>query len=104
MIGLFIPDPSFRIRLRIVKRHRDFQSRGIGMADDFMQFHFVAMWPSVTIEPGSLVISEGVDDKRIALPTRRRPSIPARVDVVCGNLAAIGPDFANLTALIKKLH
>src|ERR1700722_11403451 len=104
MICLLIRDPSFRIRLRISKSHSNFQSRGIGVADDFMQFHFIAMWPSITIEPGSLVISKGVDDKRVALPTRRCPPVPTRVDVIFGNLAPIGPDFANLAALVKNLH
>src|SRR5579859_1384735 len=89
----FVAHPRFRVGLWVSEGHGHFQSIGIDAAPAFLEAHLVAMWISEVVEPGSVVVTGGVDDKSVSLPFTNGVSVPGWVGIF-RQRSAISPDRA----------
>src|SRR5580704_8220298 len=89
----FVAHPGFRVGLRVGESHGHFQSIGIDAAPAFLQVHLVAVRISEVVEPGSVVVTDRVDDKSVSLPFANGVSVPGWVGIL-RQRSAIGPNRA----------
>src|ERR1051326_5076512 len=98
--GDLVADPGLRVRLWIGERHRKLQVVRVNSTIALLEAHLVAVRTAEMIEPGSVVITNGLDDERISFPFADRVSPPCRIRIL-GEFAAIRPDGA---PYVMELH
>src|SRR5580704_36589 len=83
----------FGVHLGVVDGYLDIHVAEVAPVEPFRQVQALAVRMAHTIQPAPIVESDGVHDKRVALPSADRISQPQRLRIG-GSFAAVGRDLA----------
>src|SRR5260370_866267 len=95
--------PWRRIRLRIGKSHVQLQGIKVHALVALHEVHLIAVRITKMIEPGSIVITNGLNDECVSLPPANRVPVPTRIRIF-RKWPPIGPDGAPQIVILHMLQ
>ena len=98
--GDLVAHPGLRVRLRISEGHDQLQGVSIHASVALLEVHLVTVRVTEMIEPGSVVITIGLNNEYVSLPPANRVSVPGRIRIL-RKCSPIRPDGA---PQVMKLH